>query len=122
MWPHSPAIAFGPVSTRPSTTIPPPVPVPTITPKTTRAPLAAPSVASESAKQLASFAQRTARPNAFARSRSKARPLSQVELAFFTRPVAGESVPGMPTPTVPVAPVARSSAVTSVAIACSVAS
>ncbi len=57
--PHSPAIAFGPVSPRPSTTTPPPVPVPTITPNTTRAPAAAPSVASESAKQLASLAQRT---------------------------------------------------------------
>ena len=27
--------------------------------------------------------------------------MSQVELAFLTRPVAGDSVPGMPMPTLP---------------------
>ena len=34
LWPHSPAIAFGPLQQAPSTTMPPPVPVPTITPNT----------------------------------------------------------------------------------------
>ena len=34
--------------------------------------------------------------------------MSQVELAFFTRPVADEIVPGMPTPTVPRVPISRS--------------
>ena len=48
LWPHSPAIAFAPVSAWPSTTIPPPTPVPRITPNTTRAPAPAPSLASES--------------------------------------------------------------------------
>jgi hypothetical protein len=38
--------------------MPPPVPVPTMTPKHVRAPRAAPSTASDSAKQLASLAQR----------------------------------------------------------------
>ena len=64
LWPHSPAIAFAPVSTRRSTTMPPPTPVPRITPKTTRASRAAPSTASESAKQLASLAMRTSRSEA----------------------------------------------------------
>ena len=100
MWPHSPAIAFGPVSTFRSTTTPPPVPVPTITPKTTRAPAAAPSTASERAKQFASFAKRTGRPRSPERSRSRGCPISQVEFAFLTRPLAGERAPGIPTPTV----------------------
>ena len=43
LWPHSPAMALGPVQTRPSRTTPPPTPVPRMTPKTTRAPAAAPS-------------------------------------------------------------------------------
>ena len=30
--------------------------------------------------------------------------MSQVELAFLMSPVAGETAPGIPTPTVPVAP------------------
>ena len=58
MCPDSPAMALGPVRTFRSTTTPPPVPVPTITPKTTRAPAAAPSTASDRAKQLASLATR----------------------------------------------------------------
>ena len=33
------------------------------------------------------------------RSRWNALPLSQVELAFLTRPVRGDRLPGMPTPT-----------------------
>ncbi len=75
--------------------------VPRITPKTTSASRPAPSTASESAKQLASFATRTSRPRERSRSPFRSCPLSQVELAFFTRPVRRESAPGMPTPTVP---------------------
>ena len=72
-----------------------------MTPKTTSAPAAAPSHASDSAKQLASFASRTLRPSTRSRSSRRGRPFSHVELAFFTRPVAGEMAPGMPMPTVP---------------------
>ena len=50
-------------------TTPPPTPVPRITPKTLSHPAAAPSVASDSAKQLASLARRTGRPSAASRSR-----------------------------------------------------
>jgi hypothetical protein len=46
------------------TTSAPPVPVPMMTPNTTAAPAAAPSVASDNAKQFASFARRTGRFNA----------------------------------------------------------
>src|SRR2546429_6096112 len=49
---------FAPGRQRPSTTIPPPTPVPRITPNTTCAPAAAPSVASDRAKQFASFKDR----------------------------------------------------------------
>ena len=76
-----------------SITTPPPVPVPMITPKTTRAPAAAPSVASDNAKQLASFANRIGRPTPAADPRSGV-PFSQVELEFLISPVAGEIVPG----------------------------
>ena len=100
--------------------MPPPTPVPRITPKTTPAPAAAPSTASESAKQLASLASRTGRPSAAARSRSNGRPMSQVELAFLIRPVAGETVPGMPTPTLPRRPSAPSIDATSPATAATV--
>src|SRR5438132_13378356 len=58
LWPHSPQIALAPSIAWLSTAIPPPTPVPRITPNTTRAPFAAPSIASESAKQLASLAKR----------------------------------------------------------------
>jgi hypothetical protein len=34
--------------------------------------------------------------------------MSQVELAFLTRPVVRETTPGMPMPTVPVVPVSDS--------------
>ena len=44
--------------------MPPPTPVPRITPNTRRWPAPAPSLASESAKQLASFSTRTSRPSA----------------------------------------------------------
>src|SRR3989449_273177 len=47
------------------------------------------------------------------------RPLSQTELAFFTSPVRGTSVPGMPTPTVPASWAGPSSSRTSAAMASS---
>src|SRR6476620_11454240 len=84
----------GPSSTLPLTTRPPPHPVPRITPNTVRAFSAAPSMASDKAKQLASLASRTGPPSAVARSRSKGRSLSQVELAFCIRPVWGEMETG----------------------------
>ena len=56
----------------------------------------APSVASERAKQLASFARRTGRPRRPSRSDLSGRPLSQVEFAFFTRPVPARSRRGSP--------------------------
>ena len=74
--------------------MPPPVPVPTMTPKTTSAPAAAPSHASDSAKQFASLASRTGRPSARSRSCWSGRPISHVEFAFFTRPGRGRDGPG----------------------------
>ncbi len=88
------------------------MPVPRITPNTTSAPAAAPSAASETARQLASLASRTARPSRRSKSAWNGRPLSHVELAFLTRPVAGEIAPGMPSPTVQGAPTAASAAAT----------
>ena len=52
-----------------------------------------------------------------ARSRSRAAPMIQVELAFLTRPVAGERAPGMPTPTEPRPPASRSRSRTRAAMA-----
>ena len=64
LWPHSPRDRGGGLRcTRPSTTMPPPQPVPRMTPNTTRYPAPAPSAASLSAKQLASFSTRTSRPS-----------------------------------------------------------
>ena len=74
--------------------------MPRITAKTGEPPAAAPSVASESARQFASFPRRSSRASRADRLTPKARPLSHVELAFSTSPVAGEIVPGIPTPTV----------------------
>ena len=113
--PHSPAMALRPTSTLRSTAMPPPTPVPRITPKTTRAPAPAPSTASESAKQFASFSMRTTRPKARSRSSFSGRPMSQVELAFLTRPVSRESAPGMPIPTAP-SPISRTSAATAATV------
>jgi hypothetical protein len=78
-----------------------------ITPNTTAAPAAAPSVASEIAKQFASLAIRTGRPSRDERSSRSGRPISQTELAFLTKPVVGEIAPGIPTPTVAVPSLAR---------------
>ena len=44
---------------------------------------------------VASLAKRSGRPTAASRSRANGRPLSHVELAFWTRPVAGEIEPGI---------------------------
>ena len=52
----------------------------------------------------------------------KRRPLSHVEFAFLTSPVAGEMAPGMPTPTVHRLDTSRSSRVTSPATAATVSS
>ena len=70
VWLHSAAAPFAPLSTRPSITMPPPTPVPSVAPNTTSgargrarpARAAAPSVASDSTKQLASLSTRTGRP------------------------------------------------------------
>ena len=80
-------------------TTPPPTPVPRITPKTTPAPRAAPATASASAKQFASFAMRTGRPSARARSSTNGRPFRQVEFELRWSPVTGEIEPGAPSPT-----------------------
>jgi len=42
--------------------------------------------------------------------------MSQVELAFFTRPVSRESAPGMPMPTFP-APISPTSEATAASVA-----
>ena len=105
----------------PWTTMPPPQPVPRITPNTTSLPAPAPSAASLSAKQWASFWTRTSRPSSAAMSRSSACPFRTFEFAFFTRPVAGLIAPGMPTPTVAVTPSSASVWRTSPAIAPSLA-
>ena len=100
LWPHSPAIALAPATTRPFTTRPPPVPVPMITPNTTAAPRRRrrwPLTA------RSNWRRSPAAPAAPARARdrsSSGRPMSQVELAFLISPVAGEIAPGMPMPTV----------------------
>src|SRR6266480_229696 len=118
--PHSPATPFEPLCTRPSTAIPPPQPVPRITAKTTCLPVPAPSVASETARQLASFAHRTSRPSARLRSLSNGFPFSHVELAFFTKPVFLEIVPGIPIPTLELRPSSFSIPSAACATACTV--
>ena len=57
--PHSPAIPLLPVQALPSIAIPPPQPVPIMTANTMEHPLADPSTASLTAKQLASFCRCT---------------------------------------------------------------
>ena len=80
-----------------------------ITAKTAAAPAApAPSTASLNAKQLASLAKRSGRDSSRCRSSASGRPMTQVELAFFTSPVSGEMVPGIPIPTVALAATSRS--------------
>ena len=96
-------------------------PVPRMTPNTRRWPAPAPSAASDRAKQLASFSTRTSRPSLAPMSRSNGWPLSAMELAFFTRPVAGLITPGMPMPTLAVTPSWASTSRTRAAMASSVA-
>jgi hypothetical protein len=91
-----------------------------MTPNTTSAPAPAPSAASETAKQLASFITRTARPSRASRSPANGFPMSATEFAFFTSPVSGTTVPGMPTPTGPCAPAVRSTSATTPATASTV--
>ena len=100
---------FSPVSTRPSTTSPPPTPVPSVAPKTTSGRprserrcggAAAPSIASESTKHLPSLARRTGRPSAAASSRSSGRPFRQARFAFGSRPASGAAPRACPRPTV----------------------
>jgi hypothetical protein len=88
--------------------MPPPTPVPRITPKTVSKPWPAPSIASDSVKQLASLATRTGRESLASRSARSGRPMSHVELAFLTSPVVRLTTPGMPTPTEPARPVSAS--------------
>ena len=80
--------------------MPPPVPVPTITPKTHagagRGAVA--GLGEGEAVGVVREADGTAEPAA--EIAVERRPISQVELAFLTRPVAGEMAPGIPTPTV----------------------
>jgi hypothetical protein len=99
---------LGPEKDPSSRVIPAPTPVPRTTPKTVSMPTAAPSVASDRIKQLASAARRVGRPIAVSRSCCSGRPLSQVELALFTNPVIGEIVPGIPIPTGVVSPICSS--------------
>ncbi len=95
-----------------------PTPVPRIAPNTTSAPSPAPSVASDSAKQLASLLMRTSRAE---RRLEVALDRLAVEAHRIRRrarrPVAREIEPGVPMPTVPVAPSSRSAAATRRAIA-----
>ena len=108
LWPHSPPIAWAPASGLPSITSRRPRRCPGSRRTRRGQPRPAPSAASETAKQLASFDSRTSsRSRTRSRSRSSGRPFSRVELAFLIRPVAGEIAPGWPTPTRQRAPTLR---------------
>jgi hypothetical protein len=72
-----------------------------ITPNTTGAPAAAPSLASDSAKQLASLASRTGPPRAWARSRSSGWPFSTTVFGPLDQARRRREAPGHPTPTLP---------------------
>jgi hypothetical protein len=97
--------------------MPAPTPVPRMTPKAVSMPAAAPSVASDRAKQLASLARRAGRPKVDSRSRCSGWPINHVVLAFFTSPVIGEIVPGIPIPTEAVSPICCSIPATRAVIA-----
>jgi hypothetical protein len=99
--PHSPATPLAPSTSLPSIARPPPQPVPMITANTPAKPAAAPSTASDRARQLASLASRTGRPRPASRSSRNRRPFSQVELALRITPVRGDTEPGAPTPIEP---------------------
>ena len=100
LWPHSPATALGPTSTRPSTAMPPPVPSPRSR-RTRRAPRARAVRRLGQGEAVRVVGQAHGPAQARLQVAVEGRPLSQVEFAFLTRPVAGEIAPGMPTPTVP---------------------
>ena len=94
-------------------------------PKTIAAPRPAPSVASDSAKQLASLASAIVRPSRVSRSRFNGIPFRHTELDPRSRPVARESDPGVPIPTLAssgATPHSRSASATSVAMVCRMAS
>ena len=84
-----------------------------------RRPRLAPSVASDSAKQLASLVIRTARPRRRSRSTPIGLSFRQIEFEPRSSPVAREIDPGVPMPTLPCAPTAASAAATRSAIASS---
>ena len=65
------------------------------------APRPAPSIASDSAKQLASLVMRTSRPSSASRSALIGLPLRQTELDPRKSPVAATANPGVPMPTLP---------------------
>jgi len=119
--PHSPPMPLPPSCTWPLMAIPAPHPVPIMAPKTTDLPAAAPSTASDTAKQFASLAIFTLRFNRAPRSTSRGWPLIHVELAFLTRPVKGEITPGIPMPIVAVCCKLSSTSVTSATNASTVA-
>ena len=77
--------------------MPAPVPVPMIAAKTTGAPVPAPSVASDNARQFASLAIATGCPSSASRSRCSGRPFRHCEFEFFISPPAVR-VPGVPMP------------------------
>ncbi len=98
VWPHSPARPLAPSIKWPSNTRPPPHPVPRMTAKSSFDPAPAPSIASDSARQLASFETRTSRSRAAVRSSWNGRPFIHTAFELRTTPFAGEIDPGMPTP------------------------
>src|ERR1019366_4134510 len=93
-----PATPGGPPRPRPPTPPPPPHPVPRISPTTTPRPRPAPSLASASAKQLASFASRASTPSAAARSSRRRRPFRHVVFEVLSTPVGVSMAPGVPIP------------------------
>ncbi len=106
LWPHSPAtrVRRRDAPARPPT-MPPPTPVPRMTPNTT--PVAGAGAVGRLATGRSSWRRSRPAPRGPAArlmSWSNGWPFSVVELAFFTRPVAGLITPGMPMPTVAVTP------------------
>ena len=95
--------------------MPAPVPVPRMAAKTTGAPAPAPSVASDSARQLASFINTTRWPTALSTSACSGRPFRQVELQFFINPAA-VAVPGVPMPMLSAPPTAASDTARAVSV------
>ncbi len=107
LWPHSPAIALAPGSGRPATTMPPPTPVPSVAPNTTLAPAAAPSIASDRAKQLASLAIVTGRATACSSSLRSGRPATHGRLTTRISSPPAPIIPGIAIPSATAGPCAR---------------